>query len=53
MPWCLYFLYRELTPKVLQVITKDLKSQLEQVWEYKIILKEIEQKLAEAKQRWR
>jgi hypothetical protein len=32
-------------------MTEDLKSQLEQVWEYKITLKEMEQKLAEAKQR--
>jgi hypothetical protein len=49
--WCLHFLCRELTPKVLQVVTEDLKSQLEQVQEYKITLKEMEQKLAEAK--WR
>jgi hypothetical protein len=30
-------------------MTKDLKSQLEQVQEYKTTLKETEQKLAEAK----
>jgi ABC-type transporter Mla MlaB component len=49
MLWCLHFLYGELTPEVLQVVTKDLESQLKQVQEYKITLKEIEQKLAEAK----
>jgi hypothetical protein len=40
--WCLHFLCREPTPEVLQVMTKDLKSQLEQVQEYKTTLKEIE-----------
>jgi hypothetical protein len=53
VPWCLRFLRGEPTPEVLQVVTEDLESQLEQVREYKTTLEETERKLAEAKRRWR